>query len=318
VGEVSPVVEVKGGLDETVVSEVSTPAPAPASVSIPWQVFVTLGWLVLVLVMGTLLVQRIMFVRNLIRQSKPAGEKLLGRLEKCAEIMGVRGKIRLKISPNAASPSVCGLVRPVILIPDNLTNHLKPDQVDAILMHELAHVKRGDLWVTLVQTILQIGYFYNPLLWVANAIIRRIREQAVDEMVMVVMGENAAEYPETLLNVSKLVWSKPALGLRLIGVVESRSALTGRIKHILNHPLPKTAKIGVMGLAAVIFAAAVLLPMAEGKSGPPSFVIKGTVTDSVTNQPVAGVKVGDDGYNDGGRAGYFGRDEISVSGGIVN
>jgi hypothetical protein len=133
----------------------------------------------------------------------------------------------------------------------------------AVLLHELAHIKRGDLWVNLAQTVLQIVYFYNPLLWFANAMIRRVREQAVDEMVLVAMGERAKSYPETLVNVAKLAFKQPTLSLRLIGVVESKNALAGRIKRILTRPLPKSAKLGILGLIAVLLVGAVLLPMAK-------------------------------------------------------
>ena len=140
--------------------------------------------------------------------------------------------------------------------------------LQAVLFHELAHVKRGDLWINLVQTLLQIVYFYNPLLWLANAVIRRIREKAVDETVLVALGEAAPQYPETLVNVAKLAFTRrPALSLRLIGVVESKSALTSRIKHILNRPLPKTARLGLLGGVVTVIVAAVLLPMAQAAGG---------------------------------------------------
>jgi beta-lactamase regulating signal transducer with metallopeptidase domain len=267
-------------------------APIPQSQpSISWQTFVSLGWLIAVLVMLGLLVQRIFFVSGLIRQSAPADEILLSQLKRCISKMGMRRHVDLRVSPNATSPSVCGLIRPVILIPDTLTDHLNAAQMDAILMHELAHIKRGDLWVNLVQALLQIIYFYNPLLWVANAVIRRIREQAVDERVLVAMDDRAEEYPQTLLNVSKLVWSKPMLSLRLIGVVESKSALTSRIKHILSRPFPKSAKLGLVGLVTIFLAAAVLLPMAKGeKEGTP--VPKGGLYENAKGSKNHKIKVG--------------------------
>lgn len=228
-----------------------------------WQSFAALGWLVAVLLMLGLLIQRLFFVKSLIRQSKLADGNLLSQLKQCASKMDMRRKVDIRISPNASSPSVCGLIQPVILMPDNLSDHLSKNQIDAILMHELAHIKRGDLWVNFIQALLQIAYFYNPLLWLANSAIRRIREQAVDEMVLVAMEDRAEDYPETLLNVSKLVWSKPMLSLRLIGVVESKSALTSRIKHILSRPFPKSAKLGWFGLFMIIAFATVALPMAN-------------------------------------------------------
>ncbi|MHC4627479.1 MAG: carboxypeptidase regulatory-like domain-containing protein, partial [Planctomycetota bacterium] len=181
-------------------------------------------------------------------------------------------------------------------MPKNLAPSLSSGELRVVLLHELAHIRRGDLWVNLAATILQIFYFYNPLLWLANAMIRRAREQAVDEMVLVAMGDNAPQYPQTLLSVAKMAFKRPALSLRLTGVVESRSALTGRIKHILNRPMPKTAKLGIIGLAVVLAAAAVLLPMAAFLPGPPELVVKGTVRDAQTGKPIAGARVFDDGY----------------------
>jgi len=181
----------------------------------------------------------------------------------------------------------------VILLPQNLGPGLDPGALRAVLLHELAHIKRGDLWINLAQTILQILYFYNPLLWLANAVIRRVREQAVDETVLVAMAEKAPQYPETLLNVAKLAFSRPALSLRLIGVVESKSQLSARIKYILNRPTPKSAKLGIVQLMAIIVTAAILLPMAKAASRQPEFIIKGTVTDAQTGRPIAGAKVGD-------------------------
>jgi hypothetical protein len=154
-----------------------------------------------------------------------------------------------------------------------------------------------------VQTLLQIVYFYNPLLWLANWAIRRVREQAVDEAVQVTLGEKAGQYPETLLNVARLAFERPVLSLRLIGVVESKSALAGRIKRLLTRPIPKTAKLGIIGSALVMLLAAILLPMAKAKDTEPGFVIKGAVTNAQTGKPVAGAKVGDAEQYAGGKYG---------------
>jgi bla regulator protein BlaR1 len=131
---------------------------------------------------------------------------------------------------------VCGLFRPVILVPHELAPSLGSRHLRAVLLHELGHIKRGDLWVNLIQTCLQTFYFYNPLLWVANRMIRRIREQAVDETVVAAMGDKASWYPESLINVSKLAVSQPALSLHMIGMAESRLPPAGRIRDHQEHP----------------------------------------------------------------------------------
>ncbi|MEN6575120.1 MAG: M56 family metallopeptidase [Phycisphaerales bacterium] len=238
----------------------------PAAVSLNWQGLTLLAWLAVVIALTLLLVQRAFFVRGLVAQAEEANHSLLDEMEDCRRRLGLRRQIGLRLSPNASSPAVCGLLRPVILIPQTLAPRLHSHDLTAVFLHELAHVRRGDLWINLAQTLLQIAYFYNPLLWLANAMIRRTREQAVDEAVLVAMGETARQYPETLVNIAKLAFTRrPALSLRLIGVVESKSALTGRIKHILNRPLPRTAKLGVLGLLVVLLLAAILLPMAKAR-----------------------------------------------------
>ncbi len=285
--ELSPVISAilsppDPGIAEPIIVPPSTTMPAPPAesarpqtpistpaVPLRWQGLTLLTWAVVVLALAALLVQRAFFVRGLLGQSETASRSMLNELETCRRGLNLRRRIDLRLSPNATSPAVCGLLRPVILIPQSIAPRLQSNELQAILLHELAHVKRGDLWVNLVQTLVQIAYFYNPLLWLANAMIRRTREQAVDETVLVAMGETARQYPEILVNIAKLAFTRrPTLSLRLIGVVESKSALTGRIRHILSRPLPKTARLGVFGIFLITVVAVVLLPMARARPLP--------------------------------------------------
>lgn len=249
----------------------STPTPAT---SLSWQGILFFLWMVVVIVLGLLLLQRAVFVRSLIAQAKEADDPMIQLLKNCCKHMKIRKEVGLKVSPNATSPAVCGLFRPVILVPDNLASGLDLSQLHIVLFHELAHIKRYDLWVNLAQTLLQILYFYNPLLWLANAIIRRAREQAVDETVLVAIGEKAEQYPQTLVEVAKLAFEGPALSLRLIGVMESKSALSGRIKRILTRPIPKTAKLGIIGLLVIGITATILIPMAKSEWSDENLLIR--------------------------------------------
>ncbi|MDD5063682.1 MAG: M56 family metallopeptidase [Phycisphaerae bacterium] len=292
---VTPQIDVRPIVTSPPVAATLLVSPAPLS----WQGIVFLIWAAVVAAMGLLLLQRAVFVIGLVAQSQNPPQLMNDAFQFCRGQMGTKSKIGLKVSANTASPAVCGLFRPVILVPQNLAPTLGSSRLRMVFLHELAHIRRGDLWINLVQTILQIIYFYNPLLWLANFIIRRIREQAVDEAVLVAMGANAPQYPQTLVDVAKLAFSRPVLSLRLIGVVESKSALKSRIERMLNRPIPKSAKLGILGLIALFVFAVVLLPMAKSKPKPPEFVIKGTVTDADTGRPVAGAKVGDERYAEG-------------------
>jgi len=226
-----------------------------------WQGLVFLAWLVGVLVLLAVFVQRICFVRGLVAQAKPANAWLLETLEQCRRQIGIRRNIELKLTGNSLSPAVCGLFKPVILMPADLLEKLSREKLKAVLIHELAHIKRADIWVNLLQTMLQIAYFYNPLVWIANAMVRSVREQAVDEMVLVAFGGESKSYSNVLIDIAEMVFSKPGFGLRLIGVVESKKALQGRITHMLNRRLPKSSRLGVWGLLVIVIFGIVILPM---------------------------------------------------------
>jgi beta-lactamase regulating signal transducer with metallopeptidase domain/WD40 repeat protein len=247
------------GTAPAVTSAVSSLAPLTC------RAIVFLVWLVCVLVLFSLLIKRMFFVRRLIAQSMPADGRLLDILKQCRRELGIARAVELRLSDSTPGPAVCGFFRPTILMPTVLFEKLTSDKLRTVLIHEFAHIKRGDLWVNSVQTFLQVIYFYNPFVWLANVVVRRIREQAVDEMVLVALGAEAKSYSNTLIDIAEMAFWKANLSLRLVGVVESKKALQRRIKHMLTRPIPKTARVGVLGMIAIIIVAAVLLPMARAE-----------------------------------------------------
>lgn len=243
------------------------PAPAAPAVvrpTITWRGWVFLGWLAGVLTLSVYLLRRVQYVRRLVRRSTPASDALADVLTQCAAVLRLRSCPALRLSDDAPGPAVCGLFRPVVLMPASMAENLSGERLRTVLVHELAHIRRADLWVNLVQTLLLVAYFYHPLLWLANAIVRRLREQAVDETVLVALDAEAESYGTTLIDLAEMTVRRPALGRRLIGIAESKKALEGRIRHMIAQPKPRTAKLGLCGLLAIALAAAVLLPMARG------------------------------------------------------
>ncbi len=220
-----------------------------------------MAWLAVAAGTGIWVVWRLGIVLRVVRQSVEAPAAVKDLLESCCCQLGIKRTVRVRCAA-IGSPAICGLLRPIILIPPELAENLGGLEMRAVLLHELAHDKRGDLWVNHAQILGQIVYWYNPLLWLANASIRRAREQAVDEMVLVEMGAEAEAYPATLLHVARLSLGQPVAGLGLLGILESGRGLTERILHIMNRPLPRTAQIGGRGLAAVLLLALAALPMA--------------------------------------------------------
>ena len=251
--------------------------------SISWQGLVFSGWLLGMLVLLALVVRRFCYVRGLIANSRPANERSLEMLEECRCRIGIRRNIELRLTGNKLSPAVCGLFKPVILMPSALLKKLSREKLKAVLIHELAHIKRGDVWVNLLQTMLQIVYFYNPLVWIANAMVRRVREQAVDEMVLVTLRPETKNYSNMLIDIAEMAFWRPNFSLRIIGVVESKKALERRINHMLIRPVPKSSKLGCIGLIAIVVIGAILLPMGRNS----------TAEAAETNIIVPGLRVGE-------------------------
>ena len=98
--------------------------------------------------------------------------------------MRISRPVRLLESAIAEVPVVIGYLKPVILIPAGLLANLPVDQVEAILLHELAHIRRADYLVNLLQTMVESLLFYHPAVWWISHVIRTEREHCCDDFVL--------------------------------------------------------------------------------------------------------------------------------------
>ena len=94
------------------------------------------------------------------------------------------GAVRLFISAKAQVPMVVGFIKPMILMPAAAMAQLTTEQLETILLHELAHIKRYDYLVNILQTVVETLLFFNPFIWMISAIIRREREHCCDDLVL--------------------------------------------------------------------------------------------------------------------------------------
>lgn len=232
-----------------------------------WQAVLLVLWSVVCMGTGLLVLRKTLFLKRLVRGAYPADKRLAGLFESCRERMLIGRDVGLRVSSVVPSPAVYGFFRPIVLVPERMIcDDFETKELEAIFIHELVHVQRCDLWVKLLQTILQVVYFYNPLLWLANATIRRVRELAVDEAVLVILGKSTSEvYPRTLVKIAGWVLDQPVHGLRLIGVMESNHLLTERINLMLHKPIPNSKKVGIIGLGILFVLGVFLLPMARAE-----------------------------------------------------
>lgn len=240
---------------------VVTPVAPELSISVPGQLL--LSWAIVSIALFAWMLSRWIQVMRRVRRASSPVESLLPLLQEAQRLAGWKRHVPVLLTDNVMSPAVCGLFRPVILLPRMLINQLAPEQVRAVLVHELIHLKRGDVFVNCAQALLQVVYWWHPLLWFANARIRRVREEAVDDAVMLALRDDADSYAPTLLEVAKLAFHRPFATLGLIGILESRGALRQRIERLIHFSTPRRAGLSVSGLLAVVAFTAVAVPMGE-------------------------------------------------------
>jgi len=189
-----------------------------------------------------------------------------GSLRDARRGTGLPDGLRIKLVAGTLSPAVCGLFRPVILLPRVLADHLPAAQLRAVLLHEAIHLRRKDIWVNFAQALLQILYWWHPLVWLANARMRRVREEAVDDAVMLALADDAEVYAPTLLEVARLAFQRPLMSLGLVGIMESRSALRQRVERLLNFRAPRRAGLTLVSLGGLFLFSAVALPMGQSQA----------------------------------------------------
>lgn len=132
----------------------------------------------------------------------PVPEEWMNRFTVLKEQLGIRQVVAFMESPLAAVPCVAGFLRPIILVPAGLLTNLPPDQIDAILLHELAHIKRRDFIINLLQTFVETLFFFNPALLWMSSIIREQRENCCDDLALSI-SKDRPSLVRALLSISQ-------------------------------------------------------------------------------------------------------------------
>lgn len=124
-------------------------------------------------------------IRRWVSQSHPVTDQaLLGLVKLLAQNLNLKKIPSVRLSEPVPGPIALGLLRTVILLPAAATGRLPEAELKTILAHELAHVRRGDLWVNWLQILLQAVWWFHPVLWPLNRMIRRVREECCDDLLL--------------------------------------------------------------------------------------------------------------------------------------
>jgi len=218
-------------------------------------------WIVAVWVAGTLagLWQMILAyaaVARLRRRGRPVWERdLAGALR----AIDIRGEVGVVLTPAGTMPMVVGIRRPAVLLPEDAAEWPE-ERRRMVVLHELAHVRRGDLGTHLVARVALCLNWWNPLAWVAWNEFLKERERAADDLVLEA-GTRATEYAGHLLAVARGLQSSPAEAWAAVAMARP-SQLEGRLSAILDSTVKRKAPGRTMGWVAAAMAVAVVVPFA--------------------------------------------------------
>ncbi|MCC6486900.1 MAG: HEAT repeat domain-containing protein, partial [Candidatus Hydrogenedentes bacterium] len=155
-----------------------------------------------------------------------------------------------------AVPTVVGVIRPMVLLPASLASGMPPQQIELLLLHELAHIRRYDHIVNIAQRLIEAALFFHPAVWYVSHRIRVEREHCCDDLVIVLGGERYA-YAESLVAAAAL-----ATGMRLspaaLAATGKPSQLRRRIHRLLGDPQPPVRLVRGGWVLAVLAIAAVI------------------------------------------------------------
>jgi beta-lactamase regulating signal transducer with metallopeptidase domain len=209
-------------------------------------------WLAGSLVTLGLVATGLVGVERLRRSSKPLEQDWLARrCRELADSLGVARRVSISVCDRIATPLLVGVVRPMIVLPAAAVCSMSPDQVEMALLHELAHIRRHDNVVILLQRLAESLLFFHPAVWWLSAWISLERELCCDRLVVKHTGRPHA-YARMLATLAGVAEGSPALALAM-----AQRPLATRIRRILDMEdrSMKLTLTEVLGLAAAVIAA---------------------------------------------------------------
>jgi len=164
---------------------------------------------------------------------------------------------------DAVTPAVYGVFRPVLLLPEHYLDDLSREEAEHVLLHELCHLKRGDLWVHGLVMLLQVAYWFNPFLLWASRQLRHVREMCCDLTLSARLQDRTDAYRRTLLNTARELLTEkiePAMGL--LGVFEEPFWLVARIRWLEKKTWQHRKSIAAAAVLVILGMGMLVMPMA--------------------------------------------------------
>ncbi len=257
--------------------------PSAADALAPLAPWIVVGWLTGVCLLSVRFLAGYFAARRLARKNtRRLAAVFEQRLTELGRRLGVRRAVRLLESTLVRVPTAIGIVRPVILVPAGIATGMPSDQLDSLLAHELAHIRRADSLVNLVQALVETLLFYHPAVWWVSGRVRTERENACDDLAVEATG-NAVAYARALLELAERRRAVP-----LLAVAASGGHLWNRIQRLVDPARPE-ASASPRWLAGGLVLTAVLALGAAARVPDPPTSATTSVASVASVAPVAPV-----------------------------
>ena len=253
--------------ESALVAAAATAVTSPPTAAVPtftaagqlWPAWLVGLWLAGVVILGVRSLGGWIQAMRLTRwKTSPAAESIQRAALRLCERLDIRRRVRVLSSAAAELPAAVGWIRPVVLLPVGALTTLTPEQIELLLAHELAHVRRHDYLVNLIQAAVETVLFYHPAVWWVSGRIRAEREHCCDDLAVAACG-NPVTYARALAALEGQRTRPPGLVVAADG-----GSLLARIRRLSsgerNQRATPPAWLGALLPAAVLLAAVVSVP----------------------------------------------------------
>ena len=243
----------------------SAPAASATSTSLahllPWIVALWLGGFLLVLIRWAIRWRRIAAAMSAASLSFEGRE--LVALRRIERIGGIRKPIPLLLSPSLLEPGIFGIARPALIWPLGISRRLEDAHLEAILAHEVWHVRRRDNLAAVLHMLVEAVFWFHPLVWWLGARLVEERERACDEQV-VAWGSDPQVYAESILKVCEFCLGSPLACVSGVTGADLKKRMVRIMSHRMLHNLDFARK-ALLTAAAIL---AIAIPLAVGVFNP--------------------------------------------------
>lgn len=284
-----------GRIPRTLTTGIPTPFPASSDLSLQAQSlarsalpYAAILWALGVIILCIRHVGGLFAVRSLRRDSIPTSDpSTIAMMTRLLDRLTIRQAVTLRECARTSIPCVIGVCRPMILLPVGMIANLSPQFLESILAHELAHIRRHDYLVNLLQVAIETLLFYHPAVWWISQQIRQEREHCCDDLAVEMVGD-ATAYSEALTAVEEIRIDP----LRTLALGATGGSLLHRIARLLNRSSESKGSSGAVASILVAIVLATSIALASYRASRVDGQVKAPETQSTSapaSQPAVGI-----------------------------